>query len=659
MSGHRAQAHAPFRLPGWLPRGHALDETEWRRRHRWVCTVLLLHVLAVPAYALAWHVPLLSALGFGAVLSVFLAAAQLDGLRRYLADDPSLPAWSPTWMRSCSASLGLLVASGEVVQISDGWTEAHFHFFVMVPVVALYEAWAPFAVAIGYVLFQHGIVGTLFPRIVFHDGAAHQHPWTFALVHALMFGAASVGSMATWRLAETSRVRQDRLLAQLRFRALHDALTGLPNRAAVQARLEEELALDPDDDLAVLVIDLDRFKEVNDTLGHACGDDLLQQVTTRLAAAVRDGDLLARLEGDEFAVVLPGSSARDARVVADRVRRSLAGLVVSQVAVDVDASIGIASRRHARQVRTGEPGGSAVDAEVDLLLRQADIAVNSAKTRQIGIALYDPGDDEHSSQRLSTLADLRAALAEGDQLFLNYLPVVDVVTGRVEAVEALLRWKHPVRGLLPPAAFVPASTETALAEPLTEYVLRAAVRQVAAWNVEGYPVQVSVNVPSRCLRPVFVATVLDVLTEVGVPSNLLRLEITEGTLLGEPGAVSEVLVRLRQAGVHISVDDFGNGLSSLSALRTSPVDELKLDREFIAGLASEDPLARNADTLLVRSIVDIAHGLSLRVVAEGVENAHLAAAVTSAGCDLAQGFHYFRPTTAAGVVDVLRNLATR
>ncbi|MEZ0165410.1 putative bifunctional diguanylate cyclase/phosphodiesterase [Kineococcus sp. LSe6-4] len=660
----------------WLPRGHALSPADWRRRHRWVCAVLAVHVLAVPAYALVWRTPALHAAGFGAVLAVFLAVARLDDLRRHLADDPALPAWSPDWLRSCAAALGLVVASGEVVQISRGWTEAHFHFFVVVPVVALYEAWAPFAVAAGYVLFQHGIVGTLYPRIVFLDPAAHRHPWWFAGVHALAFAAACVGSLTGWRLAEASRLQQGRLLEQLQHRAVHDPMTGLPNRTALRAALGralEEVRAGGDGDVAVLVVDLDRFKEVNDTLGHASGDDLLQQVAARLGSAVRDGDVLARVGGDEFAVVLPGSSARAARVVAERMRLALAGnLVVAGVAVDVDASIGVSGHRHAAELRTppghdpaGDPGTPDVPDpldvadEVELLLRQADIAMYSAKTRHTGICLYDPGDDEHSSRRLRTLAELRLALASeaaggNGGLTVHYLPVVEVATGAVRTVEALLRWHHPARGLLLPAAFVPAAAGTALAEPLTAFVLDRALQQVSRWRQEGLALQVSVNVPVRCLRPQFVTTVLDALAGAGLGAQCLRLEVGDGPALHERRTVSDVLVRLRQAGVGISVDDFGTGLSSLSALRDLPVDELKLDPRLVQGLTGGDPLARDADTVLVRSIVTVAHGLSLRVVAEGVETPALAAAVAAAGCDLAQGFHHCRPVPGEAVPALVR-----
>ncbi|MGI4894273.1 MAG: putative bifunctional diguanylate cyclase/phosphodiesterase, partial [Janthinobacterium lividum] len=628
----------------------------WRRRHRWVCAVLFVHVLLVPVYGLLWHLSVVDALGFGATLLVFLAAAQFDDLRCYLADDPTLPAWAPQWMRSCAAALGLVVASGEIVQISDGWTEAHFHFFVMVPVVAVYEAWAPFALAAGYVLFQHGIVGTLFPTIVFHAGMAHTHPWLFALVHAGLFAATCVASLSLWRLAEASRVRQENLLEQMQHRALHDLLTGLPNRASLHAMLEDELNRHPDVDVAVLMIDLDRFKEVNDTLGHACGDDLLRQVSVRLSGAVRDGDLLARLGGDEFAVVLPGSSARDARVVAERLRQSLAGeLVVADVAVDVDASIGIASRSLLLDdEQATRPGLDHVtNQEIEALLRQADIAMYAAKERGIGIALYDPRDDANSAQRLSTLSDLRAALFVDDELFLHYLTKVDVTTGRIEGIEALLRWRHPRRGLLLPAAFVPLVENTALAEPLTNRVLSMALHQVGVWNSLGHRVEVSVNVPARCLRPHFVENVLHHLTAADVPTHQLRLEITESALLTDPHTVAEVLIRLRQAGIHLSVDDFGTGSSSLTTLRSLPVDELKIDRSFVSGLASDDPLARRADEVLVRSLVQIAHGLSLRIVAEGVETAEIARAVANAGCDLAQGFHYSPPASAADVTSVL------
>ncbi|WP_369070459.1 putative bifunctional diguanylate cyclase/phosphodiesterase [Kineococcus terrestris] len=635
----------------WLPRGHALPELEWRRRHRWVCAVLLVHVVAVPLYALLWRMPVLESLAFGAVLALLLGVAQLDELRRHAAGDEDLPPRLPNRVRSCASSLGLVVASGFVVQISQGWTEAHFHFFVMVPVVALYEAWAPFTVAVGYVLFQHGIVGAVFPRVVFHNALAHDHPWYFAGVHAVLFAAACAGALTTWRLAEASRLRQEGLLAQMQHRATHDTLTGLPNRAALRTRLEEALGADPHAEVSVLMIDLDRFKEVNDTLGHACGDDLLRQVATRLSTAIRGHDVLTRLGGDEFAVVLPGSGGADAHRVAERLRHALTGdLQVAGISVDVDASVGVATRRCAAAADRGD-----VAEEIENLLRRADIAMYTAKERGAGVAVYDPADDEHSSQRLSTLADLRTALQADDQLFLHYQTKVDAGTGAVHGVEALVRWRHPHRGLLAPFAFVPVAESTALAEPLTWKVLSLALRQVSAWSAMGHEVQVAVNVPPRCVqRRGFVETVLDHLAAAGVPSRQLRLEITEGTLLTDPAGTAEVLGRLRQAGVSISVDDFGTGFSSLSYLRSLPIDELKIDKSFVMGLDSPDPLARNADEVLVRSIVDLAHGLSLQVVAEGIENADVHRTVLDAGCDLAQGYHFSRPASAEDVTALLR-----
>ena len=621
--------------PRWLPRGHALAAADWRRRHHGVCAVLLLHVLAVPVYALVWGEPVLTSLGFGAVLAVFLAAA--------------LPAWTPPRVRSCAAALGLMVAAGEVVQISHGWTEAHLHFFVLVPVVALYEAWAPFALAAGYVLFQHGVVGTLFPRVVFHSPAAHEHPWLFALVHTGAFAVTCAGSLTTWRLAEASRARQDRLLAQVRHRAPHDPLTGLLDRASLCAFLAQEL--DDAADVAVLVVGLDRFEEVDDALGPAGGDELLRQVAARLSTAVRDGDLLARLDDGGFAVVLPGGSSRDAHLVADRLHRSLVGdLVVAGVAVSVEASIGAVARP---EVRAGVRPGTGAAQEAEHLLRRAGAAARSAREHGGGTAVHGPAEDELSSQRLRTLADLRTALLADDELFLLYLSKVDVATERVEGIEALLRWRHPRRGMLPPEAFVPLVEGTALAVPLTHRVLAMALAQARAWNDLGHRVQVSVNVPTRCLRAPFVDAVLERLAAAGVPSSQLRLEITESALVADQRVVTDVLVRLRQAGVSISVDDFGARSTSLSALRSLPVDELKIDRSVVLGLVCDDPLARGADEALVRALVEVAHGFSLRVVAEGVEDAAVAQAAARAGCDLAQGFHYSLPSTAAAVTAAL------
>nr|WP_276612414.1 bifunctional diguanylate cyclase/phosphodiesterase [Kineococcus vitellinus] len=439
----------------------------------------------------------------------------------------------------------------------------------------------------------------------------------------------------------------------MRHAAAHDPLTGLLVPAGVSAALTAALAGGEEADAAVLVLGLEGFAGVEAELGHAGADEVLVQVAALLREVLRTGDVLGRTRPHEFTVVLPGGSAREGRAVAGRLREALRGrLAVAGAEVEVATAVGVTSRHHARRLRGGERGFAAPPQEAATLLRQADAALHAACGRggvSGGVALYAAGDEQRPAQRLALLADLGAALTRRGELFLVHLPTVDVRTGRVVAVEALLRWRHPERGLLPPATFVPAVAATALADPLTDFVLRSALADAARWNAGGARVQVSVNVPARCLRAGFAERVLALLAAAGVGAQQLRLEVTEEALAGAAPLVHAELVRLRQAGTGVSVDDVGSAAAPLSAVRTLPVDELKLDGALVAGLADEDPLARHTSTLLVRSVVEVAHALSLRVVAERVETAALAAAVADAGCDLAQGYHFARPLSADAV----------
>ncbi|WP_432523120.1 EAL domain-containing protein [Kineococcus sp. SYSU DK006] len=631
-----------------------LERADWRRRHRWVCAVLLALVVAVPVLALVRGTSPVHAVGLGAVLAVALLAAQLDTVRRWFADDPSLPAWSPDGLRACAAVLGLLLAAAEVVQLCGGAPQAHVAFVALVPVLVLYESWAPVLLSTAFVLLQQGVVGTLHPHLVFADAA---HPWRQALAHAAVVGATAALALAGWRHAPAAGALQGRELARLRHAAAHDPLTGLVAPAGVRAALTAALADGEDRDAAVLVLGLDGFADLEAELGHEGADELLRQVAVLLQEVLRAGDVLGRTRPHEFTVVLPGGSAREGRAVAGRLREALAGrLAVAGAAVEVPTAVGVTSRHHARRLRGGERGFAAPPQEAAALLRQADAALHAACGRDgdgSGVALYAAGDEQRPAQRLELLADLGAALTRRGELFLVHLPTVDVRTGRVVGVEALLRWRHPERGLLPPATFVPAVTATALADPLTDFVLRSALADAARWNAAGGRVQVSVNVPGRCLRAGFAERVLALLAAAGVGAQQLRLEVTEEALTGAAPAVHAELVRLRQAGTGVSVDDVGSAAAPLSAVRTLPVDELKLDGALVAGLVDEDPLARHTSTLLVRSVVEVAHALSLRVVAERVETAALARAVADAGCDLAQGYHFARPATADAVAALL------
>ncbi|WP_052090993.1 putative bifunctional diguanylate cyclase/phosphodiesterase [Modestobacter caceresii] len=438
----------------------------------------------------------------------------------------------------------------------------------------------------------------------------------------------------------TARDVTDRLELQQRlaFQATHDALTGLPNRAALLAR-GAELLTGPAR-LAVLLMDLDRFKEVNDTLGHSYGDRLLAQVGPRLRPLVRDVDLVARLGGDEFAVLLPGVTAAEACAAAARLQAALGTpFLVDGLALDVDVSIGVAVA-----------GAESLD--IGALLRQADIAMYTAKERQSGVQLYDPSADDHDRSRLLLLSELRLGLAES-QLVVHYQPQLSLGSGRVTGVEALVRWQHPVRGLLGPAEFLPAVERTALIEPLTDAVLDAVLAQLREWCAEGIAVPVSVNLSARSLiRADLPDRVLSRLRTHGVPAAMLRLEVTESALLTEPERAREVLGRLHAAGVAISIDDFGTGFSAMSHLKHLPVSEIKVDRSYVAEMTSS-----TEDAAVVRSVIDLGHELGMTVVAEGVEDTLTAEALVSLRCDVVQGHLFSVPRTAGDVTDWLRSAA--
>ena len=399
--------------------------------------------------------------------------------------------------------------------------------------------------------------------------------------------------------------------------ALSDALTGLGNRVLFQQRAAAALR---DGEVALVLFDLDRFKEVNDTLGHHVGDRLLQVVAERLTLAVRPCDTVARLGGDEFALVLPGlSDPDDARVAAERLRHALSEpIVLEGLLLDVGASAGVAvSPRHG------------TDAEV--LLQHADNAMYLAKESG-DVEVYDPSRDCHTPSRLSMLGELRLAL-ETDQLALHFQPAVSLAHGEVVRVEALVRWQHPVLGLVGPADFVPLAERSGLVHELTAWVLDAALAQLAAWQVQGLVLSLAVNISIKDLcGEVLAGEVEKGLARHGIDASRLQLEVTEGSLLADPGRAATTLRRLAELGVALSLDDFGTGSSSLSHLRRLPVREVKVDRSFVDNMV--DP----TDLAVVRSVVDLGRGLGMTVVAEGVEDALTFHRLAAMGCDVAQGW---------------------
>ena len=413
--------------------------------------------------------------------------------------------------------------------------------------------------------------------------------------------------------------------------AREDALTGLSNRTSFLELASAALAKRPSHG-AVLLLDLDRFKDLNDSLGHHAGDLLLREIGPRLTGALPPGTVIARLGGDEFAALLaPLDHPDDARAAADAARASLEKPVeIEGIAVSSEGSVGIA-----HYPEDGE--------DVATLLQRADVAMYEAKERRIGVADYQPDADRSSHERLLILAQLREAI-ERDELVLHYQPKVALDDDHVVGAEALVRWEHPERGLLAPVHFVPLAEHTGLIGPLTAWVLTRALRDTRRWWDAGHEISVAVNLSvANLIDPELPGLVARLLAETRLPPATLELEITESVLMTEPEKALRTLRLLRSMGVRLAVDDYGTGHSSLAYLHKLPLNTLKIDRSFVMAMAGEGGV-------IVRSTVDLAHSLGLAVVAEGIEDHGTAIALRALGCDLGQGFHYARPVPVADLL---------
>jgi diguanylate cyclase (GGDEF)-like protein/PAS domain S-box-containing protein len=867
------------RLVQVLPRGRALPDGVWWQRHRGILILLWLHVPAVFAVAIVQGVGIRHATF---EVGIVVALATMATIAR---DQPSLS--------TVITSVGLMTCSAELVHLSDGLIEMHFHYFVMVGVVTLYQDWRPFLVAIGYVVVQHGVAGVFVPESVYNHPAAVADPWQWAAVHGFFIMGMSVAGIITWRLNESlleaatdrehklaeaqelarigsweyradlgraiwskemyrllgvdetfettgdavlplihpddreawkadmdratadgvphlldfrvvlpdgterwlhgrgavtrwengvaavmsgtvqdvterrqsedalrsheaelrhtlsllsatldstadgilvvdvegrissfngkfvemwripgellasrddsaalnfvleqladpdgfvakvtelyaqpesesydtiafkdgrvverfstpqrvggrivGRVwsfrdvtERNRLEDELAHQAFHDSLTGLANQALFRDRVEHAVARlgrREDAQLAVLFLDLDNFKMVNDSLGHTVGDRLLVAVTERLQGCLRPGDTAARMGGDEFAVLLEDiQGTQDATDVAERVLQGLRQPVqVAGKDVYVSTSIGIA---------VDDPG-----ARADQLLRNADLAMYTAK--RLGknrYELFAPEMHAAAVERLEVEADLRRACERGE-LHLDYQPIVSLATGELASVEALVRWAHPVRGVLPPTMFVEFAEESGLIEDIGRWVLGEACTQVRRWQLDhprSRPLTVSVNVSPRQLRnPALVDDVVAVLERTGLDAGCLTLEITEGAMMHDTEVALAHLQALKALGVRLALDDFGTGYSSLSYLQRFPIDVLKVDRSFVQRVEHGPE-----ESALARAIVRLAQTLRMTAVAEGVENARQADVLRDMGCGFAQGFHLCRPVPADAI----------
>ena len=439
-----------------------------------------------------------------------------------------------------------------------------------------------------------------------------------ALIYAIMF----------FTVARASRTLRKQA-KETKHQALHDALTGLHNRSYFRERVEQAVVHGKvgGERTCLMLIDLDRFKEVNDTLGHHNGDQLLRQIGTRLKNELRESDTVARLGGDEFAVLLR-DVADTTQIVrtAERILTCLKQpLFFMGLTLDVGASIGISLfPDHAR--------------DVDSLLQRADVAMYVAKETHSGYEFYTADRDQNSLRRLALGSELSKAI-QNKEVILYYQPKADMRTGKIIGVEALARWQHNYRGIVPPDEFIPLAEQTQLIRPLTINLLDEALRQSAVWSKKGINLKIAVNLSSRNLLDLTLPEeVARLLQKWQVEPSQLELEITESTIMADARRALTVLSTLNGMGVGLAIDDFGTGFSSLSYLKRLPVKEIKMDKSFVMKMAMDEN-----DAAIVRSTIDLSHNLGLRVVAEGVETEAIWNQLTTLGCDLAQGYFLNRP----------------
>jgi diguanylate cyclase (GGDEF)-like protein/PAS domain S-box-containing protein len=741
-------------IRGVLPRGQTLPAEAWARRHRAMLWILWAHVLALPAFSLLRGSDVGTSLASALPIALAGGAAMLERADRRA--------------RSVAVVFGLLTASAVLVAAWDGQIEAHFHFFVMIAVLALYEDWLPFGLAVAYVVAEHGVLGAIAPHSVYDHGG---NPWGWAVVHGLFVLGAVAASVVTWRLNEDMRARmgeahareqetaerfqfafesgvsgmaitnpdgrfvkvnralcemtgyaahelvaldfqsithpedlvadldQQRALLdgtvdvyktekrylhrdghevwvqmgvtavreedgrvqyfvaqthdvttrrrfeeELAHRALHDPLTSLPNRALFVDRLRHALVRlrRHSGEVAVLFLDLDRFKLVNDGMGHAVGDAVLLEAASRLSATARAEDTVARFGGDEFTILCEDAGEEEARLVAQRILTAFAQPFEHDGReFHLSASVGVRV--------TDDPS-----ATPDSLLRDADIALYAAKEHGRARAeVFDSQTRMHGIDPLATEQALRLAMRRGE-LCLHYQPEVDLTTSRIIAVEALVRWQHPERGLVAPGEFIPVAEQSGLIVPLGEWVLREACDQLSAWRRAGSvadDVRVAVNVSARQLSdPQLPLTVAAALSSAGLDPAALCLEITESAVIQDAELALANVHALKQQGVFVALDDFGVGFSSLSQIRAlPPVDMIKVDRSFTAGLGRND-----SDGAVVTAVLTLARSLGLMAVAEGIENVDQIGLLRGLGCEVGQGFHFSRPQAPDEIEHLLR-----
>jgi diguanylate cyclase (GGDEF)-like protein/PAS domain S-box-containing protein len=458
-------------------------------------------------------------------------------------------------------------------------------------------------------------------------------------VHLQLVPIEDSGELTHWVAFARDVTAEKNQVSSLRHQAMHDALTGLPNRTMLFDALESsiDLARAEKSALGLMLMDLDRFKDVNDMFGHHFGDALLRQVAFRLHNQLRGDDMVARLGGDEFAVVLSRSAgAQSAALMARRILGALQQpFVIEAQVLEVGASIGIALYpEHGTNARQ--------------LLRNADVAMYAAKQNQMGFSFHSESTESRSPDQLSLVVELRGAI-ERDELVLHYQPKLHLRTGLMTRAEALVRWDHPRRGHLGPDVFIPLAERTGLIRSVTDWLLDRALSQCRLWLDGGAPIHVAVNISAKSLLdPALPQKVQTALVRWNIDPRFLKIEITESSIMADPAHALAILAMLQSMGVRLSVDDFGTGYSSLTHLRELPIDEIKIDKSFVTNMTRSE-----ADAAIVRTVIDLAHNLGKQVCAEGVEDADTWWMLDDLGCDLAQGFWIARPMPAEELIQWL------
>ena len=598
-----------------LPVGRGLSDDVWRSRHHGIVVLLALHVPALFVVSLATHHTL-----FHSIVDVAPVAgcAAIAGLSRRTSRA----------FRSGVVTLGLVASSALLVHLTDGNIEMHFHFFVMVGVITLYQDWVPFGLALTFVVLHHGLVGALRASAVYDHAAGQRNPWLWAGIHGAFVLAASVAHVLAWRLNEDQ--------------ALRDGLTRLPNRALFADRLRVALARRSREgsEFVVMFVDLDGFKGVNDSLGHHGGDALLVEVAERLDNVIRDTDTAARFGGDEFAVLLDGATTAEGMAVAERILAEIRSPIrLEGRDLAVGASIGLI--------------GVDRSLTADEVLRNADLAMYMAKAAGRGrIEVFEDAMASHVVDHAELEADLRRAI-EADAIEVYYQPTVELDTGVITGMEALARWNHPERGSIPPSVFIPIAEASGLIMPLGRYVLNVACADGASWRAEHPNLTVAVNVSVRQLAGEgLVEDIAAALHDSGLDPHALVLEITESVLAHDVEATARRLRELKALGIRLAIDDFGTGYSSLSYLRHFPIDILKIDRSFVDQLPGDG-------SALTRSIVRLGESLSLEIVAEGIEDDAQRGELTRLGCRHGQGFLFAHAKASAQIGALLDQSADR